>query len=214
MVRVQFFRKPKPQTELHPNETLTFTGAAPLVTDLVRLIQLRTPLQAENEATVAALPAGLDLTLSPATSILEANLNIGQDVSFTLVNPVGPLPKESRFTGQVVSATPAARSYTIMLTSVKTPEGAEYQTQAEFTIGFSPKSRITFLVPGELFSAVTSAPENTEAPTGNVPGIAPTAAPAAPTEQPKLIVPFAPLPAPNKPQRPQLVRPGETPRPK
>jgi|GEM_PF-2649813 len=158
MVRVHFFRKPKPQTLLHPKEDVTFTGAAPLVTDLIHLIQLRTPLQAEKETEIDTVPAGLNLTLTPMTSILEASLSVGQSVSFTLVNPIGPLPKESRFTGQVISATPSARTYTVELTQVKTPEGDEYKTKAQFTIAFSPRSRITFLVPGELYSAITQLP--------------------------------------------------------
>jgi hypothetical protein len=208
MARVKFFRTPKPQTELHPNEAMTFVGATPLVTELIQLIQQRTPLQAENETMLANVPAGLELTLSPTTSILETNLDIGQNVSFTLVNPVGPLPKESRFTGQIISATPAARTYTVNLTTVKTPEGAEYNTEAQFTIGFSPRSRINFLVPGELFSAMNEYPkqgaqEVQATPPASTPSVEP---------QPKLIVPFAPLPAPNVPQRPKLSRPGETPK--
>lgn len=162
MVRVHFFQHP-PQTQLHPNEDLTFAGAAPLVSDLIKLIQLRTPLMAERKTAIPVLPAGLSLTLSPATSILEADLNVGQSVSFTLMNPVAIsslayLPKESRFEGQVVDATQAQRTYKVKLTRVKTPEGDEYKTDAEFVISFSPRSRITFLVPGELYSVVTQEP--------------------------------------------------------
>jgi hypothetical protein len=192
MARVHFFKLPVPQTSLHPHAAVTFEGATPLVTYLVHLIQRRSPLQAELEAAVPVLPSGLNLTLSPTTAILEAQLTVGQSVSFTLVKAVGPLPKESRLEGLVTAAKPSARSYTVQLDTAKTQQGNQYQTSAEFTLGFNPKNRITFFVPGELFNAVTQAP-TTIVPSGGA-AVSPLS-PAAGVS-PKVVPPFSPLGSP------------------
>ena len=196
MARVYFFREPVPQTELHPNALVTYEGATPLVSYLIHLIQRRSPLQSELEAAVPMVPPGLPLVLSPSTAILEAQLTVGQSVSFNLVNAVGPLPKESHFQGQVTAAIPASRSYTVQLTSVKTPEGNAYQTQAQFTLGFNPRSRITFFVPGELFNATTQLPPqlSSSRQVPNTPGLPP--APSSTGVQNSIIPPFNPPASP------------------
>lgn len=193
MARVHFFRDTKPQTSLQPDAPVTFEGATPLVTYLVHLIQRRAPLQSEMEGAAPVVPAGLNLVLSPTTALLELDMTVGESVRFNLVKAVGPLPKESRFEGVVSESKPSTRSYTVQLSTVKTPEGTVYQTHATFTLGFNPRSRITFFVPGELFYAVSEMPPSSEASIGE-----PSASPANPTGVPGTVVPpFSPPGSPS-----------------
>jgi hypothetical protein len=163
MAQAQFFKHSgQEKWEAHPRSAVYPSEVAPLITYLMHLIEKRT-IAAPQEEAVPVLPAGMALTLSPATGILEAQLSVGASVSFTLVNPIEPLPKGSRLRGTVQEATIPSHTYIIEITEAQTPEGITYQTSAPLTLTFSPKEKLSFFVPGETFTATTRIPLNTSA---------------------------------------------------
>lgn len=163
MAQVQFFKHTgQEKLQAHPGAPVYPTEVAPLITYLMHLIEKRSVSGPEEEA-VPILPAGMALTLSPATGILEPQLSVGTSVSFTLVNPIEPLPKGSRLRGTVQEATIPSHTYVVEISEAQTPEGITYQTSAPLTLTFSPKEKLSFFVPGETFTTTTRVPLNTSA---------------------------------------------------
>lgn len=182
MARVRFFsNRAMPEarrTLLNANDSVYPEGLAPHVSYLMRLITRQAPLRAEVAETLPVLPAGLSLSVSPATAIFEARLGVGEAVYLTLAAPAGPLPKGSRIRGQVREARTNERTYIADLFEARTPQGEFYQTSAELTLKFPPKEKLAFFVPGETFEVVTKLPETEETITTPTPTDASQSAPA------------------------------------
>jgi hypothetical protein len=143
-------------SHLHPSESVTPEGLAPLLNYLTLLNEHRADLNQREAVVIPSLPAGLTLKLTPSTGIFEAQLSPGQTVYFSLVDAVDPLPKSSRVQAVVQEAL-GSHAYGLTVKEVRTPEDAYYQTHASLTITFPPRRRNAFMVPGETFSAVTEA---------------------------------------------------------
>jgi hypothetical protein len=161
MAQVRFFKHSgQEKPALHPGAPVYPAEIAPMITYLMHLIEKRSVV-GPTEEVVPVLPAGMTLTLSPATGILEPQLTVGASVSFTLVNPIAPLPKGSKLQGTVQDANMSSHSYTLDISNAETPDGTNYQTSAPLTLSFSPKGKLGFFVPGETFITTTRVPPNT-----------------------------------------------------
>lgn len=213
MALVRFFSTRNAQapqkTTLDANEPVYAEGLAPLATYLMRLIQRRAPVRTEAITAVPVLPAGLKLSVSPATAILETRLTPGEYVYFTLPMPVDRLPRGSRMRGVVREAQADLRKYSVELFEAQTPDGTIYQTSADLSLSFPPKEKLGFFVPGEVFEAYTKIPANPET---NEPETSAEKAPANITPPPNKSVPAIPekpkaaspaIKAPKKPAIPK-----------
>lgn len=193
------------KTMLRPNDPLDAEGLAPMITYLQRLIQRRSAVRTEATTAMPVLPAGLKLSVSPATAILEAKLTPGEYAYFTLPQPVDRLPKGSRFRGVVREAQPDNRKYTVELFEAQSPDGTLFQTSADLILSFPPKEKLGFFVPGELFETYTKSPANPEE--NEAETVAPSVTPApnqpvpAIPEKPKVSKPT--IKAPTKPAIPK-----------
>lgn len=157
MVRVHFFTAEAGRTETraHADEAVTPEGLAPLVTYLMRVIELRADLSPQDIANVPVLPGGLALTLSPSTAVMETQLTPGQVVTFSLVNVVPPLTKESHLRAVVRDVDSVQHRYALIVEEARTPEDAFYRLRAPLTLLFPPRRRTPFIVPGQLFETTT-----------------------------------------------------------
>jgi hypothetical protein len=190
MAQVQFFKhtgQEKPQ--LRPTQLVYAADLAPFITYLMHLIEGRSTIVAEGEQYVPVLPAGLRLSLTPATAILEPQLTVGATVTFTLVTPVHPLPKGSRIRGLVEEAILPSHTYHLQISEAQTPDGTTYQTSAPLTLTFSTKEKLGFFVPGEQFETITQIPPHVPPPEA-MPVLPPT--PPSGSSENKAVPSFAP----------------------
>lgn len=197
LARARFFHG----ETLHVNQPVTPEGLAPFMVDLLNLVKHNEPLVETRLATVPILPAGMRLTATPTTAILEARLNPGETLYFSLVYPVDPLPKGSRLRGTVREVVDE-HTYIVEINQVQTPDDVIYQTSADLTLLFPPRKKVTFIVPGETFEATTRQPgtstTTTGAPNTGTAPLPPGPPPAADKSLPPL--PPANTPPPTKKQ--------------
>lgn len=183
---------------LKADDSVTPDGLAPLVVFLMRMTELRTPLL-QNESLGVVVPAGLKLKISPAVAIVEAQLTLDRRVYFTLITPVDLLTKGSYIKGTIKEIL-ANRDYRVEFYEAQTPEGDKYQISGSIVLRFSSKSKLDFLVPGQVFELTTTQskppliqinPSGSEKPLMQSKG-------AAPAGQPRIVPAMAPA-APVKP---------------
>jgi hypothetical protein len=157
MARVHFFTAEagRAETRVHANDAVTPDGLAPLMVYLMRVIERRADLSRREIAEVPALPGGLTLALSPSTAVMETQLTPGQIVTFSLVNVVPPLTKESRIRAVVRDVDSIQHRYGLIAEEARTPEDDFYRLRAPLTLLFPPRRRTPFIVPGQLFEATT-----------------------------------------------------------
>lgn len=141
---------------LHPRETVTPEKAAPFVVYLMHVIENRADVNQREIAEVPALPANLSLMLSPSTAVMETQLISGQNVYFSLLNAVEPLPKESRIRAVVRDRDPAQHRYILYLGEARTPEDEFFRLNAMLVLTFPPRRRTPFIVPGQVFETQTN----------------------------------------------------------
>lgn len=206
MAHVRFFTAASgtAETRLHPGAFVTPKGLAPLVSYLMRVIELRSTVSEEAAEAAAALqlPAGLALTVTPSTAVFESQLTPGQTTYFSLVNAVDPLPKATRLQAVVREVQPP-HTYILEINEARLPDGTLYQLQAPLKLTFPSRRRAAFMVPGQLFDVTTEASVDPNAP--STPGNT-----APPPFSPQNATPSQ-LPAPKPQDLPPALRanPGE-----
>lgn len=200
MAQSRFFeRARRHETKFQPvEEAVTPEGLAPYISYMMFLNERRASIASGEEA-LPTLPAGLRLSISPSTGILEERLKAGGRIAFQLVESVETIPRGSQLRGSVQSILPN-RSYKIVFNSLRTTEGQRYETRAELMVTFSARDKLGFIVPGETFEIVTQPVPMT---------VMESAEPQEP-EAPTQGAPPPPTPAKNVPNRDVLKQPVKT----
>ena len=145
---------------LNAGASATPANIAPL---MVRLIQLTGSHPTEGLAAtdtngfVAIIPAGTSMSIKPAGAIVRSQLAVGAPVNFVLTSEAGPLPKDSRLKGRVISA--ADGTFKLNIFTVSTPGWKDsYEINAPLEITFPDTSENAYIDPDHVFEIKNGEP--------------------------------------------------------